>query len=130
MVPLIISHDGTIHNDSVRRWKNLASDITVDWVGMVQNVLRYNVVIVGRFFNEGSWASEVWRKEHPEEFADDLGPARKNCNRLREKSASAIEPRTRGLRACAVFGHATSTRRSVDLCCSGKPTHELTNLPT
>ena len=42
---------------------------------MAQNVLRYNVVIVGKFFNKGSWVSEAWRKEHPEEFADDAqGP--------------------------------------------------------
>ena len=36
---------------------------------MAQNVLRYNVVIVGKFFNKGSWVSEAWRKEDPEEFA-------------------------------------------------------------
>ena len=42
---------------------------------MAQNVLRYNVVIVGKFFNKGSWVSEAWRKEHQEEFADDAqGP--------------------------------------------------------
>ena len=40
----------------------------VDWVRMAQNVLRYNVVIVGKFFNKGSLVSESWRKEHPEEF--------------------------------------------------------------
>ena len=32
MVPLIISHDGTVNKDSVRRWKNFATDIQVDWV--------------------------------------------------------------------------------------------------
>ena len=42
----------------------------VDWVRMAQNVLRYNVVIVGKFFNKGSWVSEAWRKEHPEEFEE------------------------------------------------------------
>ena len=42
---------------------------------MTQNVLRYNVAFVGRFFSRGSWVSEVWRKEHPEEFADETdGP--------------------------------------------------------
>ena len=57
------------------RWKNFAPDIKVDWVRMAQNVLRYHVVIVGKFFNKGSWASEAWRREHPEEFADDAqGP--------------------------------------------------------
>ena len=71
MVPLIISHDGAIHRDTVKRWKDFASDIQVDWVRMAQNVLRYNVVIVGRFFNKGSWVSEAWKKEHPDEFAED-----------------------------------------------------------
>ena len=32
-----------------------------------------NVVIVGRFFNKGSWCSESWRREHPDEFEDDHG---------------------------------------------------------
>ena len=42
---------------------------------MAQNVLRYNVVIVGKFFNKGSWVSEVWRKDHNEEFNDEAdGP--------------------------------------------------------
>ena len=39
MVPLIISHDGAVHKDSVRRWKNFAPDVQVDWVRMAQNVL-------------------------------------------------------------------------------------------
>ena len=51
MVPLIISHDGAVHRDSVRRWKNYAPEIKVDWARMAQSVLRYNVAIVGRFFN-------------------------------------------------------------------------------
>ena len=55
LVPLIISHDGAIHKDSVRRWKDFSPDIQVDCVRMAQNVLRYNVVIVGKFFNKGSW---------------------------------------------------------------------------
>ena len=71
MVPLVISHDGAVHKESVKRWKDIASDIIVDWVRMAQNVIRYNVVIVGKFFNKGSWVSQAWRKEHPEEFADD-----------------------------------------------------------
>ena len=68
MVPLIISHDGAIHRDSVRRWKDFAPDIKVDWVRMAQNMLRYNVAIVGKYFNKGSWVSEAWKKEHPEEM--------------------------------------------------------------
>ena len=45
-------------------------DIQVDWVRMAQSVLRYNVVIVGKFFNKGSWVSEARRKAHPEELAE------------------------------------------------------------
>ena len=74
MVHLIISHDGAVHSNTIGRWKDFAPDIQVDWVRMAQSVLRYNVVIVGKFFNKGSWVSEAWRKEHPEEVADDLGP--------------------------------------------------------
>ena len=75
MVPLIISHDGAVHRGSVMRWKSIAKDIDVDWVRMAQSVLRYNVVIVGKFFNKGRWVSEAWKKDHPEEFDDELhGP--------------------------------------------------------
>ena len=62
MVPLIISHDGAVHKDTVRRWKSFAPDVEVDWVRMTQSVLRYNVVIVGKFFNKGSLVSEAWIK--------------------------------------------------------------------
>ena len=65
IVPLIISRDGSVHRDTVRRWKNFAPDITVDWVRMAQSLIHYNVVIVGRVFNKGSWVWEAWRKEHP-----------------------------------------------------------------
>ena len=71
MVPLIISHNGAVHRDTVRRWKSFAPDIKVDWVRMAQSVLRYNVAIVGRFFNKGSWVSEAWRKEHPEDLEEE-----------------------------------------------------------
>ena len=64
MVPLIVSHDGAIHRDSVRRWKSFASDIKIDWVRMAQDVLNFNVVVVGKFFNKGNWVSEAWRKDH------------------------------------------------------------------
>ena len=67
MVPLIISHDGAVHRDTIRRWKNFAPDIQIDWVRMGQSVLRYNVVIVGRLFNKGNWVSEAWRKDRSEE---------------------------------------------------------------
>ena len=71
MVSLIISHDGAVHKDTVRRWNDFSRDIKVDWVRMAQNVLRFNVVIVGKFFGKGSWVSEAWRQSHPEEFAEE-----------------------------------------------------------
>ena len=66
-MPIIVSHDGAVYKDTVRRWKDFAPDIKVDWVRMAQSILRSNVVTVGKFFNKGSWVSEAWRREHPEE---------------------------------------------------------------
>ena len=74
MVPLIISHDDAINKDAVKRWNDIARDIKVDWVRIAQSELSFNVVIVGKFFNKGSWISEGLRKEHHEETADELGP--------------------------------------------------------
>ena len=54
-----------------RRWQSFAPDTKVDWVGMAQNVPRYNIVIVGKFFNKGNWVSEAWRKAHFEEVLDE-----------------------------------------------------------
>ena len=48
MVPLIISHDGAVHRDTIRRWKNFAPDMKVDWVRMAQSLIGDNVVIVGK----------------------------------------------------------------------------------
>ena len=50
IVPLIISIDGTVHNQSVKCWKDWKSVTHVDWVLRAQNVLRCNVVFVGMFF--------------------------------------------------------------------------------
>ena len=50
--------------------KSFTKDIVVDWVRIAQSILRFNVVIVGEFFNKGSWSSDAWRKEHPDEFLD------------------------------------------------------------
>ena len=77
MVPLIISHDGAVHRATVMRWKDFAPDIQVDLVRIAQNVICYIVVIIfGRFFNKGSWVSEAWRREHPEEFEEEpKGPS-------------------------------------------------------
>ena len=62
MVPLIISHDGAVHKDTVRRWKDFAPDTRIDWVKMAQNVLRYNVVIVGSFSTRAAWSPRPGEK--------------------------------------------------------------------
>ena len=80
MVPLIISPDGTVHKDTVKRWKDFAPDIRVDWMRIGQNVNRYNMAIVGKVFNKGGWISKAKRKEHPEEFQDRDWPSGKTGN--------------------------------------------------
>ena len=55
---------------------------------MAQNVLRYNVVIVGRFFNKGSWVSEAWRKNHPEEFEEEPEGPPERIATVDERSSS------------------------------------------
>ena len=103
MVPLIVSHDGAIHRDLVNWWNHFAKDIEIDWVRMAQNVLRYNVVIVGKFFNKGSWVSEAWRRDHPEEFDGEAdGPPERipsaeerkeqQCNEPVHESAVCVRP--------------------------------------
>ena len=68
MVPLILSHDGAVHRETVRRLNDYAPDITTDSVRIAKNVLRYNIVIVGMFFNKASLTSVTWRREHLDEF--------------------------------------------------------------
>ena len=133
MAPLIISHDGAVHRDTVRRWKNFAPDIQVDWVRMAQSVIRYNVVIVGKFFNKGSWVSEAWRKEHPEDCENEYeGPP--------ERIASAEERREKlhldqgHESAVCVRSPGTPPPHGVRLTSAGMGTPNLqnvrTNLPT
>ena len=132
MVPLIISHDGAIHKDSVRRWKDIAPDIKVDWVRMAQNVIRYNVVIVRRFFNKGSWVSESWKKEHPEERNEepDGPPERIREQRSEERSYTW----TRFLRMPCVRPPGTPPPDGVRLTSAGRGNpnteDERTNQPT
>ena len=88
MVPLIISRDEAINKDTVRRWNDIAPDIKVDRIRMALNALRYNVVIVGKFFNKGSWSSEAWKKKHPENTEDEPeGPPERipNAEERRER---------------------------------------------
>ena len=87
MVPLIISRDGAVHVDTVRRWKTFAPDIKIDCVRIAQSVLRYNVVIVGKFFNRGNWKYVVWKREHPDEFEEPEGPRKSSNYESEENSA-------------------------------------------
>ena len=113
MVPLIVSHDGATHRDIVRRRKNFAPDITANWVQMARNVLRYNIVILGKFFNKGSWVSEAWRRAHPEEFEEPDGPPERMPTT--EERIWQLDLEHDPERAVVVLGHATSTQRSTDV---------------
>ena len=54
---------------------------------MAQNVLRYNVVIVGKYFNKGSLVSEAWKREHTEEYEEEPdGPIERRQLAKREES--------------------------------------------
>ena len=123
MVPIIISHDGAVRKDSVTRRKNFASDVKVDWVRMAQSVLRYNVVIVGKFFNKGSWVSEAWRKDHPEEWEEEAEAQPERVTTAAERREQLGLDHDPLSAVCAVLGHATSTRRSVDVWGKEKPEH-------
>ena len=118
-VPLIISHDGAMHKDSVRRWKDFAPDIQVDLVRMAKNVLRYNVVIVGKFFNKWSLVSEAWRNEQSEDDEDDHDGAPEIIAITKERSEGLHSELVPDGAVCAAFGHATSTWCSVDVRCNG-----------
>ena len=71
MVPLIISHNGAVHKDSVKGLKGFPPDIQVDWVWMAQNVQRNKNAILMLFFNLGSWISKAWRKEDSKDYDDE-----------------------------------------------------------
>ena len=104
MVPHIISHDGAVHRDTVRRWKSFAPDIKVDWVRMAQSVLRYNVLIVGRFFSKGSWVSEAWRKAHPEECSEEpQGPPERFATVEERMEKLHLEPVPLGAVLCGLL---------------------------
>ena len=78
---------------AVWRWNVFVPDIKVDWVRVAQSVLRYNVVIVGKFFNKGSWVFEAWRKEHSEEFAEEPeGPHVRIASADERREHLQIEP--------------------------------------
>ena len=83
---------------------------------MAQSVLRYDVVIVGKFFNKGSWVSEAWRRKHPEEIEDESERPPEIMPTADERKARLnLDTELVGV-VCVAFGHATSTWRSVDVC--------------
>ena len=47
MIALIISLDGAVHRDSVRRWEYKTADLKVDWARIAQIVLLFAVVRAG-----------------------------------------------------------------------------------
>ena len=88
----------------------------VDWVRIAQNVLKCNVVIVGKFFNKGSWLSEARRKNHPEEFDEEGAEGQSERITTAAERRELLQLDNDPLSAvCAAFGHATSTLRSADV---------------
>ena len=131
MVPLVISHDGAVHKDTVKQWENFALDIQVDWVRMAQSVLRYNVVVVGKFFNKGCLMSEAWKREHPEDLEEepDCPPERIPTTEERMRLLSEDPDRA----ALCVRSSGTPPPHSVRLMPAGRgnptPEEERTNQP-
>ena len=100
--------------------EGFAPDIQVDWVTMARNTLRYNVVIVGKFFNKGSWVSEAWRREHPEGFEEDPESVPERIPTAEERREELhLDTDLVGV-VCAALGHATSTQCSVDVLWKGE----------
>ena len=133
MVPIIISHDGAVQKDTVRRWKNFALDIKIDLARMAQNVLRNNVVIVGKFFNKWSWVSEAGRKKHLEEFEEEPeGPPERVAKvaERREMLRLDVDP----VSTVGVRSSGTPPPHSARLTSAGRGTpnlqEERTNQPT
>ena len=90
LVPLVISHDGAVHSDTVRRWKIFSPDIKVDWVRMAQSVLRFDVVIVGRFFNKCNWVSEAWRRPTQRNLKKNQKDLLRESQQLRREERSYV----------------------------------------
>ena len=97
------------------------------------NSLIFLSVIVGRFFNKGSWVSEAWRKDHPEEWEDE-------AESLPERVSTAAERREQlgldndPLSAVCVLPSGTPPPHSVRLTSAGRGNlnteDERTNQPT
>ena len=98
MGPLIISHDGSVHRDTVRRWKDIAQGLKVDWVRMAQKVLLDNLVILWKFFNEGCWISKALRKESLKEMEEEPdGPPERIPSAEEWRKQLRLEPSPEGV---------------------------------
>ena len=86
MVPLIISHDGAVHKDTIRRGRNFAPDIKVDWVRMAQNVLRYNDVIVGKSSIKGAGSPKPGEKNTQKSLKKSMSPLKESRQSRNEES--------------------------------------------
>ena len=49
VIPVNVTFDGCIHKKNVQEFKKIENNKN-DWVRISQNVLRYNVVVIGMFF--------------------------------------------------------------------------------
>ena len=101
--------------------EELSPDIKVDWVRMAKNVLRYNDVIVGKFFNKGSWASEAWIKEHSEEFEDGHDGPPERIDTGEERRERLQRDQTRESSVCVKFS-GTPPPHGVWLTSAGRGT--------
>mgnify|MGYP004552324579 CR=1 FL=1 len=81
---------------------------TFEWIcSNAQNVLGYNVVIVGKPFNEMRGIRGVMRERHDELVDEPDDPP--EINHAFEKTKRCLDPDSESV-ACSVFWHATSTR--------------------
>ena len=73
--------------------------------------------------SKGSWVSEAWMKEHPEELEEEAEGPPKRIATAEERREQLGLDHDRLSAVCEVFGHDTSTQRSVDFGYLGKPDH-------
>ena len=126
MVPLIVSHEGSIHKDTVRRWKNFAPDVMVYWVRITQGVLRFNVVIVGNSSTRGAGSPRRGEKNTRKEFAEQEPPERMTAAERRE-----MLPLDRATEsAVSVRSSGTPPQHSARLTSTGRGNLNLEKKPT
>ena len=77
---------------TVRRWKDFAPDIKVDWVPIAQTVLCYNVSSLGCSSTKASGSLRRGRMSTKKSLIMSEN-ARKNCHNRRENRNSATEPK-------------------------------------